>query len=301
MTSLRRQDGKKEEAGFTLIELLVVVAIIAGLVAILVPALQKAKEQAKAAVCLSNEKQQGIANFMYAGDYDDHLANTLTLRGTVPFSEHYAQELLEPYGMDQTSADVVNPKGIWICPSDDAAQGYPYSYPRSDPVTGKGGDDWWHTYYSRKHEKYLYISYAYNIDCRHYAEGYGLADAFYSGQSRRLQEIRRPAEMMMFVDGSYGRMWTYWRHDAPENIEIIDGVSIELPAQPCGGFHHKGTAANIVATDGHAVTLFGGIEGNQKLLSFADYDGVYKVHHPTAYELGKVYPYYLPEFWYRLK
>jgi prepilin-type N-terminal cleavage/methylation domain-containing protein/prepilin-type processing-associated H-X9-DG protein len=54
---------------FTLIELLVVVAIIAVLVAILLPAIQKAREQAKAIVCLANVKSQAQAVLLYEMDY----------------------------------------------------------------------------------------------------------------------------------------------------------------------------------------------------------------------------------------
>ena len=59
--------------GFTLIELLVVIAIIALLVSILLPSLQTAKELAKAAVCMSNQKQLGLALQMYAQDWDGTL------------------------------------------------------------------------------------------------------------------------------------------------------------------------------------------------------------------------------------
>ena len=58
--------GRKR--GFTLVELLVVIAIIALLMSILVPALSRARKQAKAVVCRSNLRQIGLGLMFYADD-----------------------------------------------------------------------------------------------------------------------------------------------------------------------------------------------------------------------------------------
>jgi len=57
--------------GFTLIELLVVIAIIAILAAILFPVFAQAREKARTASCLNNQKQIALAIMQYTQDYDE--------------------------------------------------------------------------------------------------------------------------------------------------------------------------------------------------------------------------------------
>ena len=61
------------ELRFTLIELLVVIAIIAILAAMLLPALQQARERAKSTTCINNQKNIGNAAMMYQGDFNGYM------------------------------------------------------------------------------------------------------------------------------------------------------------------------------------------------------------------------------------
>lgn len=70
---------KKTITGFTLVELLVVISIIALLLAILVPSLQKARQQGKKVVCISNLRQTQLALMLYLQDNNNRFFQSSTV------------------------------------------------------------------------------------------------------------------------------------------------------------------------------------------------------------------------------
>ena len=101
---------------FTLIELLVVIAIIAILAAMLLPALQNAREQARDSDCKSNLKQCGTVLLFYLNDYDERIPRyTYSYGGTSAASNWYLhRDLSRAYGMPQDGPRA--PK-FWRCGS----------------------------------------------------------------------------------------------------------------------------------------------------------------------------------------
>lgn len=128
MTS-EEMSGKARPAswgGFTLIELLVVIAIIAILAAMLLPALSKAKEKAKAIACLSNLKQVGLAQALYINDNQSKFPSALNFFGNGSVKVTPANYLAfanvtfqytYTFGGVPKMLNLANP-GVFRCPSD---------------------------------------------------------------------------------------------------------------------------------------------------------------------------------------
>ena len=112
MRNTRSNSFHMASGGFTLVELLVVIGIIAVLLAILMPALNRAREMSNRTKCLSNLRQLGMAMTMYTDEYKGRLPNAN------PWPQSVNDYNASNYVLVQLYKGWVKNPGTFHCPSD---------------------------------------------------------------------------------------------------------------------------------------------------------------------------------------
>jgi prepilin-type N-terminal cleavage/methylation domain-containing protein len=106
---------------FTLVELLVVVGIIAILIAILMPALRRAREQANGVACASNQRQLMMAFLMFAADNKGHLpGNFVDFDNPDPLKRSWLVNSGEPWSAAPQGGTIykyLQNKDVYRCPA----------------------------------------------------------------------------------------------------------------------------------------------------------------------------------------
>jgi prepilin-type N-terminal cleavage/methylation domain-containing protein/prepilin-type processing-associated H-X9-DG protein len=144
------RDTVSTKRGFTLIELLVVIAVIAVLMGILMPALNRARELGKRASCMSNLKNLSLCWVMYADDHDGRLPSGGT-DGDTCWVNHegfdnsigIAGNVSREQGVLAIKAGVLWPytkdEGLYRCPTASSVESRTYVMPDSYASRGQHG------------------------------------------------------------------------------------------------------------------------------------------------------------------
>lgn len=198
---------------FTLIELLVVIAIIAILAAILFPVFAQAREKARQAACLSNEKQMGLGLMQYTQDYDE----------TYPCHQYYEAGTGKFYSWQTVVNPYVKSKDVYKCPSN----------PLNETQVAGGGTDY-------------PISYVPNgAVMPNYSQGWvtTLSDINAPAGTVLALESRSPWAAL----GAWNVVY-----DRPSSQAAYYPAGAPVPGPKQGAAHQHARHINIIFADGHA-------------------------------------------------
>ena len=226
----RTNTNVPRHGAFTLIELLVVISVIAVLMAILMPSLQRVRKQAQASVCQSNLRQWGTAAMMYATENSDKVWR-------IPDGEGEWMELLRPYYEDVDKIRAC-PSAVKPCADThgvEARGGLDTMWGHQDKQTEWGGRDkgYWGSYGHNRWVQQRFVAEDIRFWERFDRKGAGNVPVFLdSAFAHALPKETDPIPtkpLILFsdipVDASNRQMWRFCinRHQGAVNVSFLDG------------------------------------------------------------------------------